>query len=93
MLKAWRDAFPGHRQGQGPRSPTELLEHLRYPEDLFKVQRYQFARYHVTDAGDFYENNDRWEVAEDPKATGKLQPPYRLFVRTPERRRRSRCSR
>ena len=26
------------------------MEHLRYPEDLFKVQRYQFARYHVTDA-------------------------------------------
>ena len=23
---------------------------MRYPEDLFKVQRYQLARYHVTDA-------------------------------------------
>jgi uncharacterized membrane protein (UPF0182 family) len=56
---------------------------MRYPEDLFKVQRYQLARYHVTNASDFYENNDRWEVAKDPEATGKLQPPYRLSVRTP----------
>jgi hypothetical protein len=59
------------------------MRHLRYPEDLFKVQRYQFARYHVTDAGDWYESNDRWQVPEDPNAVGKLQPPYRLFTRMP----------
>jgi uncharacterized protein len=58
------------------------MEHLRYPEDLFKVQRYQYARYHVTDEGDFYQANDRWEVPEDPNSSGDLQPPYRLFVDT-----------
>ena len=31
----------------------------------------------------FYESNDRWEVPEDPNTSGKLQPPYRLSVRTP----------
>jgi uncharacterized membrane protein (UPF0182 family) len=41
------------------------------------------ARYHVTDPSDFYESNDRWEVPDDPNTTGKLQPPYRLSVRTP----------
>jgi uncharacterized membrane protein (UPF0182 family) len=82
LLKAWRSAFP---DTVTPKSeiPKDLLEHMRYPEDLFKVQRYQLARYHVTNASDFYENNDRWEVAKDPEATGKLQPPYRLSVRTP----------
>ena len=61
--------------------PDELMEHLRYPEDLFKVQRYQLARYHVTEAGDFYQGNDRWEVPEDPETTSsQFQPPYRLFV-------------
>ena len=82
LLKAWRDAFPGTVKDKDE-IPSDLLEHMRYPEDLFKVQRYQLARYHVTDASDFYENNDRWEVAKDPEATGKLQPPYRLSVRTP----------
>ena len=82
LLKAWRDAFPGTVKDKDE-IPPDLLEHMRYPEDLFKVQRYQLARYHVTDASDFYENNDRWEVAKDPEATGKLQPPYRLSVRTP----------
>jgi uncharacterized membrane protein (UPF0182 family) len=44
------------------------------------VQRYQYARYHITDADDWYQGNDRWEVPEDPNSTRDLQPPYRLFV-------------
>ena len=65
-------------------SPTACMEHLRYPEDLFKVQRYQFARYHVTDAGDFYQGNNRWEVPQDPEAPGQLPaavPPVRQRAR------------
>ncbi len=82
MLKAWRSAFPGTVQDRDE-IPDSLLEHMRYPEDLFKVQRYQFARYHVTDPGDFYQGNDRWEVPEDPYAENNYQPPYRLFVDDP----------
>ena len=82
ILKAWTAAFPGVVQPKSAISP-DLMKHLRYPEDLFKVQRYQFARYHVTDAGDWYESNDRWQVPEDPNAVGRLQPPYRLFTEMP----------
>ncbi len=82
MLEAWRNAFPGTVQDRDE-IPDSVMEHLRYPEDLFKVQRYQFARYHVTDAGDFYQDNDRWEVPEDPYVDGTYQPPYRLFVDDP----------
>ena len=83
MLKAWSSAFPGTVL---PKTdiPAELTDHLRYPEDLFKVQRYQFARYHVTDAGAFYNNSARWEVPPDPEQRGKLQPPYRMFVSDPD---------
>ena len=64
--------------------PPDLLQHLRYPEDMFKVQRYQFARYHVTDASDFYQANNQWEVPEDPVRTGSSQTPIRMFSRDPE---------
>ena len=50
ILPGLAQRLPRHGQGQVARSRRTLLEHLRYPEDLFKVQRYQFARYHVTDA-------------------------------------------
>ena len=82
ILRAWQSAFPGTVQPKEA-IPPALLDHLRYPEDLFKVQRYQFARYHVTDSGDFYQGNNRWEVPEDPDVKNHLQPPYRLFVDQP----------
>ncbi len=83
MLQVWRDAFPGTVLDR-EEMPDELISHLRYPEDLFKVQRYQFAKYHVTDPGAFYQKNAWWEVPSDPERSGKLQPPYRLFVQDPD---------
>lgn len=79
ILQAWEGAFPGTVEPRSAISDS-LMEHLRYPEDLFKVQRFQLARYHVTDAGDWYQGSDRWDVPQDPNAAGSLQPPYRLFV-------------
>lgn len=79
VLKVWRKAFPDVVADKDE-IPEALLSHLRYPEDLFQAQRYQFARYHVTDAKDWYAGNNRWAVPEDPNAEGKLQPPYRLFT-------------
>jgi uncharacterized membrane protein (UPF0182 family) len=82
ILKAWSSAFPDTVQ---PKSmiPPALLDHLRYPEDMFKVQRYQFARYHVTDPNQWFQDNNRWDVPEDPNGAKSLQPPYRMFVTQP----------
>lgn len=79
ILQAWKSAFPDTVE---PREeiPAELLAHLRYPEDMFKAQRYQLARYHVTDVGDFLQGSDRWDVPEDPASQGHKQPPYRTFM-------------
>lgn len=76
---AWGEVFPDILQ---PREdiPDELLEHLRYPDDLFKVQRYQFAKYHETDPKLWLDASTRWEVPTDPEAETRLQPPYRLFL-------------
>ena len=79
ILKAWEKAFPGVVQ---PKSdiPDELTAHLRYPDDLYKVQRYQLARYHVADATDFLAGSDRWAVPEEPSVAGHLQTPARMFL-------------
>ena len=82
MLKAWSSAFPGLVKDRDS-IPDELLSHMRYPEDLFKVQRNMLAEYHVTQPRTFYEGSDRWRVPEDPTKQSQSQPPYRLSVRTP----------
>ncbi len=39
---------------------------MRYPTDLFNVQRYLLAKYHVTQPANFYSGNDFWAVPTDP---------------------------
>jgi uncharacterized membrane protein (UPF0182 family) len=84
VLKVWKKAFPGTVE---PRSAIsdELLTHLRYPEDLFKVQRTLLAQYHVTTPKEFYSGSDFWRVPADPtRGSGtELQPPYYLTLRMP----------
>ena len=65
VLKAWQGAFPATVQPLSAMS-AELMSHVRYPEDLFKVQRTVMASYHVTDPGSFYSQNDFWRVPVDP---------------------------
>jgi uncharacterized protein len=82
ILQTWQKIFPDVVQ---PKSAIgeELMAHLRYPEDIFKVQREMLTQYHVTDAGTFYEGGERWTVPEDPTIGGVAQPPYYLSVQMP----------
>jgi uncharacterized membrane protein (UPF0182 family) len=87
VLKAWRKVLPGLVK---PLSSIDgqLMQHLRYPQDLFKVQRALLSRYHVTDPGAFFTQQDYWQVPKDPteSAAGpQLQPPYYLTLQMPGR--------
>jgi hypothetical protein len=82
IAKTWEKAFPGVVRPRSQISP-ELMQHLRYPQDLFKVQRRILARYHVTQAGAFYTGQDFWQVPSDPTNPGRTQPPYYLTLRMP----------
>ncbi|HEX8496091.1 MAG TPA: UPF0182 family protein, partial [Actinomycetales bacterium] len=83
VLKTWMKAFPGTVKPLSQIS-AQLMSHLRYPEDLFKVQRTLFAKYHVTDPGAFYGGDDFWRVPDDPTRSGStVQPPYYLTLQMP----------
>ena len=65
IIDAYRDAFPGLFK-DFEEMPEDLQAHLRYPEDLFRIQTNSWAKYHVTEADSFYQGNDFWDVALDP---------------------------
>lgn len=69
LIKAYRAAFP-KLFTDGSKIPSELRAHFRYPEDLFRVQTNMWGRYHITNADDFYNHLDEWNVAQDPGAQG-----------------------
>lgn len=87
VLKAWMQIFPGTVK---PLSDIKgsLMAHLRYPEDLFKVQRQLLSRYHDTDASTFFTGQNFWKVPDDPTQSTPgnelVQPPYYLSLAMPE---------
>lgn len=65
LLRTWQRTFPGLVKPQSD-IPSALLPQLRYPTDLFNVQRSLIAKYHVTQPAGFYSGNDFWTVPTDP---------------------------
>jgi uncharacterized membrane protein (UPF0182 family) len=65
VLKTWKKVFPGLVL-DGSMISADLRKHLRYPEELFKVQRGLLGAYHVEDPKSFYNKEDFWEVPSDP---------------------------
>jgi uncharacterized membrane protein (UPF0182 family) len=85
ILKTWMKVFPDTIQPLSSMS-GELLSHVRYPADLFKVQRALLGSYHVDEAGAFYSQQDAWMTPNDPvggQGVGTLQPPYYLTMQVP----------
>src|SRR5690349_2373623 len=81
VLQAWEKIFPGVVKPKSDISP-ELQAHLRYPEDLFKVQRALLAKYHVNDPVTFFSTSDFWNVPQDPNPTASsYQPPYYIVAK------------
>jgi uncharacterized membrane protein (UPF0182 family) len=61
------------------------MAHLRYPQDLFKVQRELLSRYHVKDAQTFLSGSEVWQVPDDPtNKSGDAVPPYYLSMKMPD---------
>ncbi|OSP42237.1 hypothetical protein B7767_16655 [Streptomyces sp. 13-12-16] len=84
VLKTWMKAFPDTVQPKTEIS-SALMAHLRYPQDLFKVQRELLTRYHVKDATTFLSGSEVWEVPDDPtNKTGDAVPPYYLSMKMPD---------
>jgi uncharacterized membrane protein (UPF0182 family) len=83
VLKTWMKAFPGTVQPKSDISAS-LMEHLRYPQDLFKVQRELLTRYHVEDAQTFLSGSEVWQIPDDPtNKSGDPVPPYYLSMKLP----------
>lgn len=68
VLKTWQKIFPTSTKSVSSMS-AELLDHVRYPTDLFKVQRSILGTYHVTNANSFYSGDDAWNTPQEPTST------------------------
>lgn len=96
LLRAYRQIFP-ELFVDGSTMPADLVAHLRYPEDMFRVQSDMYRRYHMTEPDIFYQDEDAWEITRDPSNAAReeilrgratdndFRPilPYYLLLRLP----------
>jgi len=82
IIRTYGKIFPGVFKPL-QEMPSDLIQHLRYPEALFNTQSARMVVYHMTDPRTFYNRIEKWEIArEAPKSVG---PGARSLIgRTPE---------
>ena len=91
LIKAYDKMYPGIFT-KDP-LPADIASHMRYPEELFKIQTDVLKRYHLDPLdkklGDdniatFYTNQDMWNIAKYPDKTSSsgvsdIEPYYNMI--------------
>ncbi|MBI2765104.1 MAG: UPF0182 family protein [Chloroflexi bacterium] len=86
LLKAYSSVFPSLFKPISA-MPDSLRSHLRYPEDLFRVQTQKYLRYHIQDARAFYQKEDQWDIPQEIfGGTNQAVRPYYVIARLPGER-------
>ncbi|MGD2060407.1 MAG: UPF0182 family protein [Acidimicrobiia bacterium] len=65
IVSAWAETHPELFRDAGE-MPEGIENHLRYPQDLFRVQSEIYLRYHVTEESQLFSGNDDWSFPGDP---------------------------
>ena len=64
--------------------PPDLRKHIRYPEDLFRIQAQLYQTYHMEAADVFYNREDFWQFPRQPSGEGtSMMAPYYIVMRLP----------
>lgn len=80
VLKAYRTLFPTLLT-DASKIPADIRSHLRYPEDLFRVQAEVYKTYHMLDPAVFYNKEDQWALPGEK--TDKPMDPFYILMQLP----------
>ena len=83
MIRAYSAVFPGLFQTLG-QMPDDLRDHLRYPQDFFKIQARMYSTYHMDDPQIFYNKEDLWNI---PQKENRDMEPYYTIMKLPGEKR------
>jgi uncharacterized protein len=87
LIKVYQSIFPGVFRPLSDLS-EDLRRHLRYPEDIFTVQSYVYAVYHMTNTQAFYNKEDLWEIPTlGAQGSQNVMSPYYTIMRLPQEKR------
>lgn len=63
----------------------DLFKHIRYPEDIYRVQTYIYTDYHMRSPQVFYNKEDNWQIPSIGGSGGEtVMSPYYMVMRLPQ---------
>lgn len=80
VLAAYRKLFPTLIT-DASQMPAAVRAHVRYPEDLFKLQAEVYKTYHMLDPQVFYNKEDQWALPGE--RTGTPMAPFYVLMQLP----------
>ncbi len=87
LIKTYQKMFPSIFTNIEKISP-EIVEHFRYPQDLFHIQAQIYSSYHMSDPEVFYNREDKWKMpTEIYDSTEQMMDPYYVTLRLPQQKR------
>ncbi len=84
LINTYRNIFPSLFRDFAE-MPESLKSHVRYPEQLFKIQSLLYAEYHMKDSVVFYNKEDKWDIPSEVYGEGRqmLMEPYYIIMKLP----------
>jgi uncharacterized membrane protein (UPF0182 family) len=83
VVRTYSRIFPGIFQPLSA-MPADLLAHIRYPEDLYRIQTAMHTVYHMDEPETFYNREDQWQIPM--MGQGQREAPFmrRIVMRLPD---------
>jgi uncharacterized membrane protein (UPF0182 family) len=81
IVRSYSKMFPGLLKPFA-QMPSDIKEHLRYPQDLFSLQAKVYAEYHMSDPQVFYNKEDLWKIPDmnvENDSPQSMQPYYTIM--------------
>ncbi len=83
LIRTWSRIFPGIFVPLDS-MPADLRTHIRYPDDIYRVQTTLYTTYHMDAPEDFYHREDQWQIPLVAKADESVPFMRHIIMRLPE---------
>ena len=83
LIRTWARIFPGIFVPMAS-MPADLRAHIRYPDDIYRIQTSLYTTYHMDAPDDFYHREDQWQIPTVVDSGASVPFMRHIIMRLPE---------
>jgi len=83
LIQTWSKIFPGIF-APIEEMPEDLRAHIRYPDDLYRVQTSLYTTYHMDEPDEFYHREDQWQIPVVAETDGSVPFMRHIIMKLPD---------